>query len=104
MAVGVAVAVCAPCPHSLPCPSPLCSSLQESGAINEGLDRLEVLLLGAEKEGIPAALLPELDIVLEIPQLGRIRSLNVHVSAAMVVWEYTRQRLDDCDARHLQLS
>ena len=53
-----------------------------------------VLVLGAEREGVPATLLPELDIVLEIPQLGRIRSLNVHVSAAMVVWEYTRQRLD----------
>lgn len=32
-----------------------------------------------------------LDYCVEIPQLGVIRSLNVHVSAALAIWEYTKQ-------------
>jgi tRNA G18 (ribose-2'-O)-methylase SpoU len=80
-----------------------------------------VLVLGREREGVPVEvshcvltrvppwrlcsrwrvcgvsvvpqLIQELDICVEIPQFGVIRSLNVHVSAALLVWEYTRQRL-----------
>lgn len=44
-----------------------------------------------EREGIPANLLQLLDVCVEIPQQGVIRSLNVHVSAALLIWEYTRQ-------------
>ncbi|KAI5088024.1 putative methyltransferase TARBP1 isoform X3, partial [Silurus meridionalis] len=50
-----------------------------------------LLLLGNEREGIPADLLQLLDVCVEIPQQGVTRSLNVHVSAALLVWEYTRQ-------------
>merc|ERR1711924_424390 len=50
------------------------------------------LVLGAEKEGIDAELLPLLDVCVEIPQSGQLRSLNVHVSGALTVWEYTRQQ------------
>lgn len=46
-----------------------------------------------EKEGIPIDVIQVLDVCLEIPQLGVIRSLNVHVSAAIGVWEYTKQQL-----------
>ena len=49
-----------------------------------------VLLLGREKEGIPVELLQEIDFCLEIPQYGVIRSLNVHVSAALAIWEITK--------------
>jgi tRNA G18 (ribose-2'-O)-methylase SpoU len=52
-----------------------------------------VLLLGAEKEGVPADLLALLDATVEIPQLGVVRSLNVHVSAAIGIYEFTRQSL-----------
>ncbi|KAM8852619.1 putative methyltransferase TARBP1 isoform 1-T1 [Synchiropus picturatus] len=52
-----------------------------------------LLLLGNEREGIPANLLQLLDVCVEIPQQGIIRSLNVHVSAALLIWEYTRQHL-----------
>ncbi|XP_057591947.1 probable methyltransferase TARBP1 isoform X2 [Hippopotamus amphibius kiboko] len=52
-----------------------------------------LLLLGNEREGIPANLIQQLDVCVEIPQQGIIRSLNVHVSGALLVWEYTRQRL-----------
>ena len=50
-----------------------------------------LLLLGREKEGIPVPLLQELDLVVQIPQLGLVRSLNVHVSASLIVWEYYKQ-------------
>uniref|UniRef100_A0A8C5MSP4 tRNA (guanosine(18)-2'-O)-methyltransferase TARBP1 n=1 Tax=Leptobrachium leishanense TaxID=445787 RepID=A0A8C5MSP4_9ANUR len=37
-----------------------------------------LLLLGNEREGIPANLIQHLDVCVEIPQQGIIRSLNVH--------------------------
>ncbi|XP_029120003.1 uncharacterized protein [Elaeis guineensis] len=51
-----------------------------------------VLVLGREKEGIPVDIIHVLDACVEIPQLGIIRSLNVHVSGAIALWEYTRQQ------------
>ena len=52
-----------------------------------------VLVLGNEKEGIPVDIIQVLDVCVEIPQQGLVRSLNVHVSGALLVWEYTRQHL-----------
>ncbi|XP_078413543.1 tRNA (guanosine(18)-2'-O)-methyltransferase TARBP1 isoform X1 [Cetorhinus maximus] len=52
-----------------------------------------LLLLGNEREGIPANLIQHLDVCVEIPQCGIIRSLNVHVSGALLMWEYTRQQM-----------
>jgi tRNA G18 (ribose-2'-O)-methylase SpoU len=54
-------------------------------------DRPTVLLLGKEKEGIPVHFLQAVDQCMEIPQFGMIRSLNVHVSGAIAIWEFTRQ-------------
>ncbi|KAK4400459.1 putative methyltransferase TARBP1 [Sesamum angolense] len=51
-----------------------------------------VLVLGREKEGIPVEIIHMLDTCIEIPQLGVVRSLNVHVSGAIALWEYTRQQ------------
>ena len=56
-------------------------------------DQPMVLLLGKEKEGIPVEFLQAVDQCVEIPQLGIIRSLNVHVSGAICIWEITKQRL-----------
>ena len=50
-----------------------------------------VLLLGKEKEGVPVELLDLVDVCVEIPQHGLIRSLNVHVTGALVIWEYVKQ-------------
>ncbi|KAF7728535.1 Tar (HIV-1) RNA binding protein 1 [Apophysomyces ossiformis] len=50
-----------------------------------------VLLLGKERQGIPAQLLQMLDQTIEIPQYGITRSLNVHVSGAICIYEYTKQ-------------
>ncbi|XP_041988487.1 uncharacterized protein LOC121739931 [Aricia agestis] len=52
-----------------------------------------LLLLGHEKEGVPCNLLPLMDSCVEIPQQGVIRSLNVHVTAAIFIWEYARQNM-----------
>ena len=48
-----------------------------------------------EKSGIPADLLSLLDLTIEIPQAGIVRSLNVHVSGAIVIWEYFHQHFID---------
>lgn len=53
-----------------------------------------VLLLGKEKEGIPTEYINLLDKCVEIPQLGVTRSLNVHVSGSITIWEYTKQNLN----------
>jgi tRNA G18 (ribose-2'-O)-methylase SpoU len=54
-----------------------------------------VLVLGNEQSGMPAAVLPVLDVCVEIPMLGVTRSLNAHVSGAMVLWQYTQQHLQE---------
>ena len=55
-----------------------------------------VLLLGRERERIPMQMLQLLDHTVEIPQLGLIRSLNVHVSGAITLYEYSKQQLAQC--------
>lgn len=52
-----------------------------------------VLLLGHEKEGLPVDLIQLLDVCVEIPQQGVVRSLNVHVSGAILILEYARQHI-----------
>ena len=44
-----------------------------------------------EREGIPVPIIHLLDSCVEIPQYGMVRSLNAHVSGALLVWEYVRQ-------------
>jgi tRNA guanosine-2'-O-methyltransferase len=53
-----------------------------------------VIVLGREKEGIPVELLNEMDLCVEIPQYGVTRSLNVHVSASLVIWEITKRNIE----------
>ncbi|KAJ3030730.1 UNVERIFIED_CONTAM: Tar (HIV-1) RNA binding protein 1 [Siphonaria sp. JEL0065] len=69
----------------------------EQATTSVSLDSFEfpekcVLLLGMEKLGIPAVYLPLLDSILEIPQFGVIRSLNVHVSGALVLYSFAKQQ------------
>ncbi|KAM8702973.1 hypothetical protein ACLKA7_005334 [Drosophila subpalustris] len=53
-----------------------------------------VLLLGHEKHGIPVDLIALLDSAVEIPQFGVVRSLNVHVTGSLFIWEYCKQHLN----------
>ncbi|GIY17959.1 probable methyltransferase TARBP1 [Caerostris darwini] len=81
------------------------ASMKEQGYVLIGAEQTEdscnlkefkfpkksVLLLGHEKEGLPVDLIQFLDVCVEIPQQGVVRSLNVHVSGAILIWEYARQ-------------
>lgn len=57
------------------------------------LPKRMVLVLGQEKDGIPPNVINLLDMAVEIPQFGVVRSLNVHVSASLFMWEYCKQHL-----------
>ena len=46
-----------------------------------------IIVLGNEKQGIPQDIINLIDNCIIIPQYGHIRSLNVHVSAAIMLWE-----------------
>lgn len=61
------------------------------GDENNRLPKKVVLLLGSEKYGIPAELLAELDLCVEIPQKGETRSMNVQTAAAVVLYEFCRR-------------
>lgn len=50
-------------------------------------------MLGRENSGLPLDVINEMDYCVQIPQQGVLRSLNAHVSGALVLWEYTRQML-----------
>jgi len=51
-----------------------------------------ILLLGNESLGTPVEYIQVMDEFIEIPQFGQIRSLNVHISAVICVWEYIKQK------------
>jgi len=50
------------------------------------------IVMGSEEDGISDAVLKIADQKLKIPLLGRIESLNVSVSAALLIYEAIRQR------------
>lgn len=52
-----------------------------------------MILLGNESHGVPDEFLNMADLCVEIPQFGVIRSLNVHVSASIIIWEYCKQHM-----------
>ena len=68
---------------------------QSKKLIDFQFPRSTVLVLGNEKAGIPVETIQLLDECVEIRQHGIIRSLNVHVSGALLIWEYSRQHLND---------
>lgn len=48
------------------------------------------VILGNEVEGISDDALPNIDVFLEIPQLGTKHSLNVSVCGGIVMWEFAK--------------
>ncbi|KXT18008.1 hypothetical protein AC579_9624 [Pseudocercospora musae] len=50
-----------------------------------------ILVIGSEREGIPAMVLSLCDLLVEIPQIGITRSLNVQTAAGIVLCEYAKQ-------------
>ncbi|CAN0133658.1 unnamed protein product [Ectocarpus sp. 4 AP-2014] len=53
------------------------------------------LVLGRENSGLPLDVIGEMDVCCQIPQQGVLRSLNAHVSGAIILAEYSRQMLVD---------
>jgi tRNA (guanosine-2'-O-)-methyltransferase len=54
--------------------------------------RPTAVLLGQEKDGLSAAAAARADVLVAIPMLGMVASLNVSVAAALVLYEAQRQR------------
>lgn len=57
-------------------------------------DKRYALVLGNEVKGVNQAVVDECLFSLEIPQYGTKHSLNVSVSAGLVIWEFARQLKD----------
>jgi tRNA G18 (ribose-2'-O)-methylase SpoU len=56
----------------------------------DGQEKLAVVF-GNEVEGVEQAVVSASDMVIEIPQWGTKHSLNISVSAGIVIWEMVRQ-------------
>lgn len=54
-----------------------------------------VVIMGSEDTGIDTRLLKMADILVKIPMLGTIQSLNVSAAASVVFFEIVRQRMND---------
>ncbi|KAI4503013.1 hypothetical protein M0802_002057 [Mischocyttarus mexicanus] len=68
-------------------------TVNSTNLLNMQFKKKTILVLGNEKSGIPPNIISLLDVCVEIPQIGIIRSLNVHVSGAMCIWEYAKQHI-----------
>ena len=51
-----------------------------------------VLVVGSEGRGLAAGVSKECEVLVSLPQLGSVRSLNVSVAAGIVLYETVRQR------------
>ena len=81
--------------------------LRESGCWIYGLDPVAeksvysadfsgsvALVIGGEEKGVRPLVKKNCDLLLSIPQSGRVESLNASVAAAVAMYEVYRQRLD----------
>jgi 23S rRNA (guanosine2251-2'-O)-methyltransferase len=59
-----------------------------------------VLVIGGEQRGIRPLVKKNCDLLLSIPQSGRVESLNASVAAAIAMYEVYRQRLARTPAGH----
>lgn len=55
------------------------------------LDEKWALVFGNEVNGVEQEIINQSDVVIEIPQYGTKHSLNISVSAGIVVWEIQKQ-------------
>lgn len=53
-----------------------------------------VLVIGSEGNGLGRLVKEKCDIILSLPMCGKINSLNASVAAGILMYEFTRQRLD----------
>lgn len=53
-----------------------------------------VLVIGSEGKGLGRLVREKCDMILSLPMLGKINSLNASVAAGILMYEFTRQRMD----------
>ena len=56
------------------------------------LDGASALVIGAEGRGLGRLVREKCDVILSLPMLGKINSLNASVAAGVLMYEFTRQR------------
>ena len=66
---------------------------REEGENSPAADRHYALILGNEVKGVKQTVVDMSDGCLEIPQFGTKHSLNVSVTAGIVIWEFARRLL-----------
>ena len=53
------------------------------------------VVMGSEEDGVSLKIMAEADIKAKIPMVGMIESLNVSVSAGIMLYEAVRQRMTE---------
>ncbi len=53
-----------------------------------------VLVIGSEGKGLSRLVREKCDVILSVPMRGKINSLNASVAAGVLMYEFTRQRLE----------
>jgi len=72
-----------------------CVAVDPSGSVDYfevDLTGALALVLGGEDKGVGPALLRKCDLVIRVPMMGRLTSLNVGVAAALAMYERVRQQ------------
>ena len=71
-----------------------CVAVDPSGSVDyfeADLTGALALVLGGEDKGVSPVLLKKCDVVVRIPMMGRLTSLNVGVAGALIMYERVRQ-------------
>ena len=68
-----------------------CEGSTMLGNFNPDNDAKYAVILGNEVKGVQQAVVDKCDACLEIPQYGTKHSLNVSVTAGIVIWELSRK-------------
>ena len=69
------------------------TKLQDLKTLHTGRGKGVGLVLGNEVKGVHQTVVDACDDCLEIPQFGTKHSMNVSVTAGIVIWEFTRRML-----------
>ena len=69
-----------------------CSEKGEEDIYSVNLNIPACIILGSEKDGISNSLLESSDKIIKIPMFGKVSSLNVATSSAVILFESVRQR------------
>lgn len=72
-----------------------CTEKTEHLTYNADLKGPVAIIMGSEEDGISPEYLKLCDTLIKIPMTGKIESLNVSVSAGIILYEALRQRMTD---------